>query len=218
MLIMIKFPFNNLVQNLEIVRPFGPAVAKVKIPENLVNYLNIYTDKVIKDNKAITNLDHGKHLAGNVKQEFIIDNSFEFKKYFNKFLHEVCLAFIYKVAEKKITKFTVVNSWIVRQFENEYNPVHYHSGHLSGVGYLKVPEKWGDYSQKTKQKNQNGKIDFIYGNKAFLSNGNTVMEPRVGDFYVFPNYLFHTVYPFKGNEERRSFSFNATIDEDIYNQ
>ena len=38
--------------------------------------------------------------------------------------------------------------------------------------------------------------------------------PEVGDFYLFPNYLMHTVFPFKGtDEERRSISFNADIDE-----
>ena len=37
-------------------------------------------------------------------------------------------------------------------------------------------------------------------------------------FYFFPNYMMHTVYPFRGtDEERRSISFNAFIDEDIYN-
>ena len=44
------------------------------------------------------------------------------------------------------------------------------------------------------------------------------IEPKVGDFYFFPNYLMHTVYPFyESNEERRSISFNARIDENIYN-
>ena len=44
------------------------------------------------------------------------------------------------------------------------------------------------------------------------------IEPKIGDFYLFPNYLMHTVFPFKGTEEeRRSISFNASIDEDIYN-
>ena len=80
-----------------------------------------------------------------------------------------------------------------------------------------VPDDWGSYSQNNKRNNQNGKIDFIYGNRGFLSNGNILAKPKVGDFYLFPNYLFHTVYPFKGAEERRSVSFNAKIDEDIYN-
>ena len=43
------------------------------------------------------------------------------------------------------------------------------------------------------------------------------ITPLVGDFYIFPHYLMHTVYPFKDtDEERRSISFNAVIDEKIF--
>ena len=52
----------------------------------------------------------------------------------------------------------------------------------------------------------------------FLSESSMFIKPVVGDFYFFPHYLMHSVYPFKGSEEeRRSISFNATIDEDIFN-
>ena len=52
----------------------------------------------------------------------------------------------------------------------------------------------------------------------FLSNSLFKVTPKVGEFYFFPNYLMHTVYPFKdSNEERRSISFNADIDENVYN-
>ena len=45
-----------------------------------------------------------------------------------------------------------------------------------------------------------------------------IVTPKVGDFYFFPNYLMHTVYAFTGtDEERRSVSFNAMIDDDIFN-
>jgi len=214
---MNNFGFTNLVNNLEFIRPFGPSIAKVTMPQNLIEKLNIYVDKVIEDDETIKKLDHGKELAGNVKQEFIIDKKFEFQQYFLKFLKDVTEAYILKITNQKISKFEVINCWIVRQFEGEYNPVHIHTGHLSGVGYLKVPDDWGSYSQNNKRNNQNGKIDFIYGNRGFLSNGNILAKPKVGDFYLFPNYLFHTVYPFKGAEERRSVSFNAKIDENIYN-
>ena len=51
----------------------------------------------------------------------------------------------------------------------------------------------------------------------FLSNSKYRIKPEVGDFYFFPNYLMHVVYPFKDtNQERRSVSFNAKIDEEIY--
>ena len=40
----------------------------------------------------------------------------------------------------KITKFNIIETWVVRQFKGEYNPVHYHQGDLSGVGYIKLPK------------------------------------------------------------------------------
>ena len=52
----------------------------------------------------------------------------------------------------------------------------------------------------------------------FLCKSTLNIKPQVGDFYFFPHYLMHTVFPFKNtDEERRSISFNANIDEDIYN-
>ena len=52
----------------------------------------------------------------------------------------------------------------------------------------------------------------------FLSESSIFIEPEVGAFYFFPHYLMHSVYPFKGSdEERRSISFNAFIDEEIFN-
>ena len=51
----------------------------------------------------------------------------------------------------------------------------------------------------------------------FLSPVMLNIKPKVGDFYFFPNYLMHTVFRFKNSkEERRSISFNAYIDKDIY--
>ena len=46
-----------------------------------------------------------------------------------------------------------------------------------------------------------------------LSGSQMFVKPTVGKFYVFPHYLMHLVYPFKGTGERRSISFNGEIDE-----
>jgi len=120
---------------------------------------------------------------------------------------------------KNITKFNLIESWVVRQFENEYNPVHWHSGHISGAGFLKVPSSLGDFTQdKSEQKYLGGNLNLIHGSKQFSSRSIYQIKPKVGDFYFFPNYLMHTVYPFSGtNEERRSVSFNASIDDEIFN-
>ena len=120
---------------------------------------------------------------------------------------------------KKITKFNLNSSWIVRQFQNEYNPTHWHTGHISGAGFLKVPKSFGEHKQKLKEtKFTGGNLQLIHGSKMFLCESTLNIEPKIGDFYFFPNYLMHTVFPFSDtDEERRSISFNGTIDEKIYN-
>mgnify|MGYP005680100299 CR=1 FL=1 len=205
----IKFQF---------IRPFGPIICKVTMPKEIIETLNLYVDKTIKDQKKIDTLDHGKNLAGNVQQEFRLEKKFMEESKWGEFLVNCTKVWIKHSLNQEITKFQLISSWIVRQFKNEYNPIHTHGGHLSGVGYLKVPKNFGKTLQITKVTNKNGTLELIHGSKTFMSESTYNIVPQVGDFYFFPNYLMHTVYPFSDtNEERRSVSFNALIDEDIYN-
>ncbi len=205
-------------ENFTVIRPFGPSIAKLKLPNEIISELNKFVDGIIDDKKKSIELDHGENLAGNVKQEFRLEPNFCDKSGFSNFLVKSVSKWIELSERKKITKLEIVSSWIVRQFQNEYNPVHHHSGHVSGVGYLKVPKNFGKTFQSSKKSNANGHLSLIHGNRMFGSESVLDIEPKVGDFYFFPNYLMHTVYPFyESNEERRSVSFNARIDEKIYN-
>ena len=201
----------------EILRPFGPSIIKIEIPKEMIETLNNFVDQVIIDEKRSKELDNGKNLAGNVKQEFKIEIDLIKSSGFLNFLASATSKWIEKTENKKLTNFNLISSWIVRQFENEYNPIHSHGGHISGVGYLLLPKDYGKTFQITKRKNFNGNLSLIHGSKMFNSSSVYNIVPKVGDFYLFPNYLMHTVYPFYGDDERRSVSFNATIDENIYN-
>ena len=64
---------------------------------------------------------------------------------------------------------------------------------------------------KNKKIQTNGTIDFINGQKGFLSKSIYNVLPKLKELIIFPNYLLHTAYPFNINGERRSFSFNAKI-------
>ena len=119
-----------------------------------------------------------------------------------------------KKTGNKIKRFDLIASWVVRQFKNEYNPVHFHDGDISGVGYLKIPKKITYSKKKIKT---NGTIDFINGSKSFMQNSVHNHVPKIGDLILFPNNLMHTAYPFLVDGERRSFSFNIKIDSKISN-
>jgi len=204
--------------SLQILKPFGPSVMKVKIPEKILNDLNDYVDRIVEDKERKTKLDYGDQLAGDVTQEFKIEPEFATKIGWVKFLAQATQKWIELEMKTKITEFKMIDSWIVRQFKNEYNPVHWHGGHISGAGFLKVPSSFGTHTQENKDDTQykGGTLNLIHGSRQFLSSSIYSIKPEVGDFYFFPNYLMHAVYPFKGTEEeRRSISFNAFIDKKI---
>ena len=198
---------------MKVISPFGPKIAKLKISNNIIKKLNNEVDKIISKKNLLKKFDYSDKLVGQVKQEFQIPKSF-IKKNLEKTIYNEVNKYIYKSLGKKISKIKIKNFWVVRQFDNEYNPIHFHDGHISGVGYLKIPKFILKNRKKT---NIDGSIDFINGNKMLLSESIYNHQPKVGDMILFPHYLMHTAYPFKSKGERRSFSFNLEIDKKIAN-
>tara|TARA_B100001121_G_scaffold179476_1_gene156626 strand:- start:398 stop:1036 length:639 start_codon:yes stop_codon:yes gene_type:complete len=204
--------------NLKVIRPFGPTYAHAKIPNNIIEALNNYIDKIIKDKNKKDTLNFGESLVGDVTEEFLLEKEIAEKSGWLNFLGVCIQKWIDMELNKKITKLNVLDTWVVRQFKNEYNPTHWHNGHISGAGFLKVPNTFGKHTQKKNKEYNGGSLQLINGSRMFLSPSIVTIKPKVGDFYFFPHYLMHTVFPFKDtNEERRSISFNANIDENIYN-
>ncbi len=189
------------------IKPFGPSIGKTKISKKFSDKLNIEFD--IKSNSK--KIDYSSKLASQIKNELKISNSF-IKKYLEKELIKNINKFLYNDKIKNIKKIKILNLWVVRQFKGEYNPIHYHEGDLSGVGYLKLPKGMTNNKMvKNKKLKTNGTIDFINGQKGFLSKSIYNVVPKIRDLLIFPNYLMHTAYPFNIEGERRSFSFNARI-------
>jgi hypothetical protein len=102
-----------------------------------------------------------------------------------------------------------VDSWIVRSLAGDFNPVHSHSGHLSGIVYLQVPPPVAD------PRSLEGKLELVFGqsndrNLDFL--GTRTVTPVPGEMLLFPAWLAHAAYPFSGPGVRVSYSFNLWVD------
>ena len=189
------------------IKPFGPSIGKTKISKKFLDILN----KEI-DNKVLTkNNDYSSKLASQIKKEIKISDNF-IKKNLEREIKKNVKNFLKNEKIKKIKDIKILNLWVVSQFKDEYNPIHYHSWDISGVGYLKVPKNMTKNKLLKNKKNKtNGTIDFINGQRGFLSRSIFNIVPKERDLIIFPNYLMHTAYPFNINSERRSFSFNAKI-------
>ena len=80
--------------------------------------------------------------------------------------------------------------WINYAYKNNFNPVHSHSGFISGVIYLQ---------------NQNDLTIF--------PDQNFSVQGKPGEMILFPSNLRHQVDKIKDNYERITFAFNINIDK-----
>ena len=188
-------------------RAFGPTIGKSKLSKRFINMLN----KHINKSQLTKKNDYSSKLASQIKNEVKIPSSVINKSMSNELIKNI-KDYLTMSEVKKVKSIEIINLWVVRQFKNEYNPIHYHNGQLSGVGYLQIPKNMNQNKLvKNKKFQTNGTIDFINGQKNFLSKSIYNLNPKLGDLLIFPNYLMHTAYPFNIDGERRSFSFNAKI-------
>ena len=189
------------------IKPFGPTIGKTKISKRFFEKLN----KEFESKSNSRKVDYSSKLASQIKNEIKISNNF-IKKNLEKEIKTNIRNFLLKEKIKDIKDIKILNLWVVSQFKGEYNPIHYHEGDLSGVGYLKLPKGMTNNKMvKNKKLKTNGTIDFINGQRGFLSKSIYNVLPKVKDLLIFPNYLMHTAYPFNIEGERRSFSFNIKI-------
>jgi uncharacterized protein (TIGR02466 family) len=189
------------------IKPFGPTIGKTRISRNFIKKINSEFDLKTKNKKS----DYSSKLASQIKNEIKLNSNF-IKKNLAKEIIINAKKFLKNEKILEIKEIRILNVWVVRQFKGEYNPIHYHEGNLSGVGYLKLPKNMTRNKEvKNKKIRTNGTIDFINGQKNFLSKSIYNVIPKIGDMYIFPNYLMHTAYPFNVEGERRSFSFNLKI-------
>jgi uncharacterized protein (TIGR02466 family) len=188
-------------------RAFGPTLGKGKLSKKILKIINNHVDKTVISKKN----DYSSKLVSQIKDEVKLNDAF-IKKNLSKELIRNIKKYLKVSGVPKIKEVKIINLWVVRQFKNEYNPIHYHNGQLSGVGYLKIPKNMNQNKVlKNKKVKTNGTIDFINGQKNFLSKSIYNLNPKIGDLLIFPNYLMHAAYPFNVDGERRSFSFNAKI-------
>tara|TARA_B110000902_G_C14238917_1_gene561707 strand:- start:952 stop:1599 length:648 start_codon:yes stop_codon:yes gene_type:complete len=185
---------------------FGPLMGHTRMTDKTVDSLLSIFNDLPPDHP-----DSGDYLAGQIKHQPKMP--FEAVEILTTELGGFIHNFIQ--TQGNIEKSNVVDAWYVEQRTGEYNPMHAHSfgdAVLSCVGYLAIPEDleklWEKSKNSWQDRTNDGVIQFLYGNMGEPERGSQVFWPQVGEFYIFPAFLLHTVYPFKCVGSRISFSMN----------
>jgi len=202
------------------VNILGQAIIKYDTPQHILDEVNkIYEERKIRDLPA-TN----KFLAGKIKDEFTLyhnemnDSSKNFNNVSKKSLDWFQNQFqdYLRVVEKKPVTIRLSSIWVNEMYANEYNPIHTHSSKFSKIGLssvmiLKLPSGYGEeYSRPDNP--LNGRLQFVGNSGGQFSFTDFRPDVVVGDFYVFPYDMKHTVYPFNTTKEhRRTLAANVDV-------
>ena len=205
---------------MNLAKPFGPPIGAFKMSDEVLERMIKLTDEILEDRERV---DWGKNLVGNINEEPLVKND-DLKKYdlyevFRSCIGTYISGYMQSSGhEVEHIQAHVDHMWVVSQYENEYNPIHFHTYcDISTVLYLKVP-KFDERSKNGKlpeyKHQRDGMIEWVYKtpDQNGLEMGTFSVNPEPGMLYVFPSNLLHTVYPFQGKGERRSVAFNAHWD------
>jgi len=203
------------------IRPFGPTIIKGKMPMDLIHLLDKKATKMLGNEQLSKEFNHAQNLAGNVKKEVRYPQSWMSTKEFKPVVHymgEMVKAYISippaseTISPEFVGKLLIESMWMVSQWAGDFNPFHIHEGQLSGVIYLRIPPGLKqEYSEEDHYPTV-GDIVFFHGQAATFSGHKMQHTPKVGDIFLFPNWLSHGVYPFRTKgQERRSVSFNLQL-------
>lgn len=141
---------------------------------------------------------------------------------FSKYKNEIIIKTITKIIKLSLKKYFIeyknsnddfitkfpesiyLKGWSVILKSSGFQSSHNHpAGWISGVIYLKIPNKLKD---------DEGKIEFSYhGYDMPIINKNIskkMIDPKEGKIVLFPSTLFHRTIPFKSDNERISLAFD----------
>ena len=206
-------------------------VMETEMPISMVNDLNEYLDeyKEAQDKKSLADT-----LVGQISQgeQLLMDNADPRLEEYNDFVCNLGADYINYFSQNTGTRLkapkavAIDETWSVHSYEGDYNPIHDHGTKtimgISTTGWTKVPQQIlnqptagsPQYSLYQASGDCDGYIAFQYGRNELMNTERLrppqsfVMKPEVGKLLVFPSWLQHMVYPFKGEGERRTVASN----------
>lgn len=150
----------------------------------------------------------GKNLAGNILEQRSGANmtNEEQHKLFSIFAPHVESFIKYDEPNASVTGFDVEALWFNYMKANEFNPLHSHSGMISGIVMVNVPLEIADELNKELETNARcpGHLEFVIDEHIHR------ILPEEGQLYLFPSSVKHQVYPFSSDVERITMSWNIT--------
>lgn len=103
----------------------------------------------------------------------------------------------------------LVSAWTIRQRQGDYQALHAHEAHISGNIYIDVPDL--DEDSKPSDACLEFKLPIIKNLGAFNFVDSWRFKPQPMKMIIFPSYVSHTVYPWKGQGDRTILAWDVKL-------
>ena len=206
-------------------------VLETRMPDGMVEDLNTYLDDLREqaDKESVAHSLVGQIAHG---EQLNMDPEHEKVRQYSKFITSLGAEYINHFMKqtgsnlKKNRQVAIDETWSVHSYEGDYNPIHDHGTKtimgISTTAWTKVPQQILDqpaagsplYNKYEASGACDGYLAFNYGRNEIMNverlrpPQSFEVQPEVGKLYLFPSWLSHMVYPFKGEGERRTVASN----------
>jgi hypothetical protein len=133
-----------------------------------------------------------------------------------KYLELVCTGYMELVTAQsgtedlKYCKPVVTSIWTIQQTEGQYQELHTHpGGNLSGNMYISVPDLAPNSNASDSM--LAFRLPHTRDVSKFIMNDTWKYKPAAGTIVLFPSYVAHTVYPWRGQGNRTIMAFDAKL-------
>jgi len=145
-----------------------------------------------------------------IPNEFKLDTSF-----LSQYIEERCQAYIDNVIKTSGVgdlygyKPVLVSAWTIKQTSGDYQSLHNHEAHISGNIYMDVPLL--DEGSKSSDANIEFRLPVIRNPAHFVFTDQWRFKPEPLKMILFPSYIPHTVYPWKGQGSRTILAWDVKL-------
>lgn len=190
---------------------FGPFSANYKVDDE-------FCSELLKRAKKLKKGSANKKLAGIIRdqRDFNEEDKEYFLKNFQPYFEDYVKRFhdfkgVHYDKSLDPSTFALIDLWVNFMKETEFNPMHTHSGQLSWVIYLKVPDLTKEYESFKGTGSGPGVLNLHYGESVDWAVHTLKYEPVENHMWIFPAQLRHQVSPYYTKGKRISVSGNLYL-------
>jgi hypothetical protein len=107
----------------------------------------------------------------------------------------------------------LVSAWTIRQTAGDYQALHAHEAHISGNIYIDVPNNIS--LDNVSDANLEFKLPTIKNPAQFVFVDTWRFRPQPLQMVIFPSYIAHTVYPWKGDGYRTILAWDVKLHQKV---